>query len=94
MGIQQFGRGSKPATAVLRVGSREVGGLCSLYPNPACPYTQAGFESETDAHFLLEVVRADENRTILFIDLVLYELSRRLLYSRSMLSYGLLGLLF
>ena len=37
--------------------------------------------------FLLEVVCTNENRAILFIDFVLYEPFRRLMYSRSMPGY-------
>lgn len=43
---------------------------------------------------LREVACVDENGTILFIDPIFYELSRRLLYSRSMLGYGPHGVLF
>jgi len=59
-----------------------------------CGCHQIMSAGETDLDFLLEVACADENGTIFFIDLVLYELSRRLLYNRSMLGYRLHGLLF
>jgi len=52
------------------------------------------FRIVTTLDILLKVASMDKNRTILFIDFVFYEPSRRLLYSRPMPSYKTHGLLF
>ena len=52
------------------------------------------FRIGTAIDFLLEVACMDENRTILFIDFVFYEPTRRLLYSWSMPGYEPHGFLF